>query len=764
MKQLYFNDTQAKQEILTLFKASRLIPFFGSGFTMNSRAKRSRVPDAENLTKIIKSAILEKIKDPNLQQEINEIKDLKTAFGLLKMPDLISNRESRTLLENIFSEVELGDESKQKVLKIDWPHIFTFNIDDAIEKVVKNKYKVLVPNKKTSREYISSHKCIFKLHGDISELCAYDDMNLVFTWRDYAHSIENNKAILSFLKDEAQDSSFLFIGCSLDAELDLINLTKDTSFSKSIYLKKGKASLADIIKLKEYGIEKVIYFDTYTQIYEWIYSELKGYSREIPTRDLLFNDTLLSRNEAITIITNGGPVSKIIDDKRVALSSATFPNRTLIKKAAEIIREKNCLLITGRRISGKTLFIFQLAMHLKEFGVTFFSSTDSYDPSIRKKMERLESHLFIFDSNFLSFEGIKEVLYSKIQPSSKIIICASSGDAEQVRFLLTESRVIYDEVTLNNVLDANELEKFNEALDSTGLPICNKKENLLTYAYRCYEEYKHSLPTSTIFDKQFSVESYYLFILISAYGKANLHHIKSIAEDFDINGFIQKNDRLFEIEVTVTGEKVVICNTPTWLLKKVRLMVDNNPDAASIISRVIISLERSGFSSLATDLFRFDKLNELSGDKDPRAFIKDVYINISNVYSKESHYWLQRAKTELISGRVENDINEGVNYARKVRLDNASQKNKTYYSATLVLTQLLARGFTITSKNEFLMSFIDSCIESISNYHNNRRHIDDMAAVNDVRNTLRYLKAHPPIEALPQKEKIIQLCNFFCIE
>ncbi|MGL5496005.1 MAG: hypothetical protein ACRDCQ_03315, partial [Aeromonas sobria] len=193
MQQLHYSDPRAQQEIVTLFKASRLIPFFGSGFTMGSMAKRGRVPDAEGLTKIIKTAIIDKLKDPVIQKEVSEIKSLKTAFGLLNKPELISNKEARTLLENIFSGVYLSDQPKRKILDIDWPHIITFNIDDAIERIKSNKYKVLIPNKKTSREYISSHKCLIKAHGDISELCTHEDMNLVFTWREYAHSIESNK-------------------------------------------------------------------------------------------------------------------------------------------------------------------------------------------------------------------------------------------------------------------------------------------------------------------------------------------------------------------------------------------------------------------------------------------------------------------------------------------------------------------------------------------------------------------------------------------
>ncbi|MFS1162242.1 hypothetical protein ACLKQF_06615 [Aeromonas salmonicida] len=55
MNEIYYQNENARHEIQTLFKSSRLIPFFGSGFTKGMQAKRGRVPDAKGLTEVIKS-------------------------------------------------------------------------------------------------------------------------------------------------------------------------------------------------------------------------------------------------------------------------------------------------------------------------------------------------------------------------------------------------------------------------------------------------------------------------------------------------------------------------------------------------------------------------------------------------------------------------------------------------------------------------------------------------------------------------------------
>lgn len=761
MEQIHFTDPSATRQIQTLFKASRLLPCFGSGFTKGAKARRGRVPDAAELTSLITKIACDKLAPGSTEKaEISEIKSLKMAFGLLEMPDYITKKEAQALLSNIFSEVELADRSKSNLLKIDWPHIFTFNIDDAIERVSKGFY-VLPPNRKTSREFISSRKCLFKVHGDIAEFAAHEDSNLIFTWRDYAHSIENNKAMLSFLAEEAQNSALLFIGCSLDAEMDLIHLTRQAPFSKSIYLKKGPATIAEKITLNEYGIDKVIYFDNYEQISQWLVTTLKGITREAPVRDLSFDDDHLSREEAIRIIASGGPLYQISGQNRIARTSETFAKRSAIDDARRKLRSKECLLITGRRFSGKTLFAFQLILSLKEYGVTFWGSTESYNPSATRELEKLESHLFVFDSNSLDFESLNVVLNAKIHPTSRLILCASSGDAESFRFKLLDKGVNHEEIKLASALNSSEADSFNYNLSQGGLPLYKPKESLMTFAFRCYEEFKRDLGRSDLFSRSFSNETYLVLILIAAFGKAEKRHIDAILDYFDVEGFVRQNERVFETEALPTGGHALVCNAPAWLLKSIHNFVDKNKNAYQYFARVIASLEHKGFSTHAHDLIRFDKLNELSGGHSSRFFIRNLYSEISGTYSNESHYWLQRSKAELISARNEKEISDGISYAKKVRLDNADPKNRTYFSATLVLAQLFARGYKITRDEKYLIDFVEPCLESIANYNNNRRYIDGMAAVRDVIDAVQRLHDKPVIELLPKRDRIQIIFDFF---
>lgn len=440
--------------------------------------------------------------------------------------------------------------------------------------------------------------------------------------------------------------------------------------------------------------------------------------------------------------------------------SQTFPFRSKLQEVDQIIRDYNILLVTGRRFSGKTLFLFQIILKMAEYSVKYFGSTDSFNPLIKKQIIDLENNLFVFDSNYLDSEALLEVLRTPFKKSSRMIFCASIGDAERVRAKFSDTGNEFYEIRLNNFLDKYEEKNFNKKLGMLGLPEYRPKESLLDFSFRCYEEYKSDFPKSILFSRNFEKKDYPILILIAAFGKATQHQISSFLDDFDINDFVRRNDRVFEVE-EFYGKTVLVCSSSAWLLKEINKIIRTDRDAYLYFVKLIKSLHECAHTGLARELIRIDKINEISGGNNSRIFIKKIYEAIYQIYYDDPHYWLQRAKSDLLTAKKIDDVNDGINHARKVRADYAKAKNKTYFSATLVLAQLYAKGFAISGKEDYVVNFIDPCIESIRNYSENSRHMSDFSKVRDVNRLVKFLSTNAPVEIISNYHEVREIINFF---
>jgi hypothetical protein len=766
----HFRDPLAAKNLAMLYKASRAIPFFGTGFTKDCGARAGRVPDAFALTKHITSAAAQKtgLSASEISQ-ITGIANLKLAFELLTSEDYITKKQRQSLLGNLFSDVKLADKSKKEMLNLEWPHIFTFNIDDAIEEITR-KFDVIRPNRPVSREYIASKKCLFKIHGDILEYLQYDDPNVIFTWREYAESIQTNEAMLSYLADQAKHTAFLFIGCSLDAEVDLLHIGARRQFKNSIFLKKGELTVPEKLTLKSYGITQVITFDQYNEIYDWVASTLRNEVCEAPLKDLTFEESFGAVDKAISIIANGGPlISEDSDGNRIGKKLSIFANREALDTAKSVLRNCQYLFVTGRRFSGKTLFLMQLINALATQTSYFYASSDVFNANVKRLIEGVENSVFFFDSNYLDVKALEAVLGWKTHYTNKFVFCSSFGDAEIFRFTFQKFTAKAMEISLSNKLTSDEAVLFNSELNGCALPNYTLNETLLNFSYKYYESYKSILNTSTIFGSPIDDAFFKIMILSSAFSKAQINHIKSLIPYFDVEDFLVHHDRLFEREVDVTVGEVFICNSSSWLISRVEEFISKEASRAiELVSDIIIGLSRRAFQDAAQRLITFDKLNELAGTTKTRYFIRGIFERVEGVFKDDSHYWLQRAKCELIMGDKVEAISDGIRFANKVRVENQVNKNQTYFSATLVLAQLCSRKYCFANETSTLLWLLDLYTESVDNYTSNKRHIDKVIRSysdkrSDIFISLSALENTTDKELWVRKKDIQNLTSFFRI-
>lgn len=717
---IHFKSPEAAERIQLLYKRSELTPFFGAGFTKDCKSYRGTVPDAARLMDGIKSICIENAPDESAKKQIGDISKLKVAFSMLKRPSLFPQSSATRYFESLFSKVKLPQD-KKNILDLDWPNIFSFNIDDAIEEH-SNKYFKVLPYKAISYESLITRKCLFKIHGDITEYCAHPDTKLIFTWHDYTESIHTNKAMLTYLGNLAKNGSLLFIGCSLDEEIDLQLLSHSYSFSNSIYLKRGAPSLTEELALESYGINSVIYFDSYDEIYDWLYTLLIDTEVESRIKNLRITET--PRQDILKHIANGGPIIRSTDEELEAnIPSCLVQRSALIDEKLNLVKN-SISIITGRRFSGKTNLLLQIYTELKEFNVYFFPSTSTYNKSVEKVLLQAKETIFLFDSNSITHNNLWDILGLNINPSNRIIIAVAKSDLENFKNIFDRRSQEYFELPLPPVLNNTETIDFNINLNTQGLPIVNKGETLLDFSYRVHTEFKSEIGASSIFEKPLDEHALKVGLLCAAFEKATSSQIFAINEYLRPAEFVKKYDILFDLEHDQAAPgHLIFSNSKSWLINNIRDIAKENPK--KIIDHsidLVKALYHKGLKDTANVIIRFDKLNDIFARDQYGAasLIRAIYNGLSDTYGDNSHYWLQMAKCELMAGKKIVEIDNGIRYAKKVRLDNAKLKSDTYYSATLILAQLHGRKFDLTHDALGLQDMLEHYLESFENQNNNK--------------------------------------------
>ncbi|QXN25576.1 SIR2 family protein [Shewanella putrefaciens] len=359
---IYFKESIAEQTIRNLHEKDLLIPFFGAGFTKGSASNRATVPDANKMIESIKKIAMQNNKKLDEYEDISSINDLKTAYQVLLDEEYVENIKRRTFLENSFSNVRIEFE-KKKLLKKGWKRIYTFNIDDGIENTNLG-YQVICPFRDVSMEFIEGNKCLMKIHGDITEYLKYNDTSIIFSWLEYAKSIEDNKAMVNILMADAKNSSLLFIGCSLDKEIDLMLVAAKHRFENSIFLMKGQPNLSNRKNLETYGIKKVIWFDEYEEIYKWLNMVISDEVTNEKHETINIEAIKGTRESTIKYIANGGPV---IRGKNEITLNDSNTKRDIIDDIRKSLSNYNIIIIEGRRFSGKTTLAVDIYQTFSEY-------------------------------------------------------------------------------------------------------------------------------------------------------------------------------------------------------------------------------------------------------------------------------------------------------------------------------------------------------------------------------------------------------------
>ncbi|WP_159886065.1 SIR2 family protein [Paenibacillus puerhi] len=669
----FFTQDQGIKYITQLFLDKNLIPIFGSGFTRSCKSFSSIVPDGNEATSIMKQLILENCDKITL----NDIEDSDFNETSKYFYKLVPSEKRLEFFRDHFTHVEVNDYRKD-FLKLEWPYAYTLNIDDGIERT--KLFQTVLPYKKLNRPD-TSIRLLYKLHGDaLTEVTYKDYENIIFSDEQYLQSITNelNKDFSNNLIGDYSQKNLIFIGCSLKNEPDLKYIYKkieDTKSTLRIYVTSKEPTFLEASNLEEYGINQVLIVSDYELFYREFIKETKSLQMEAEATIYSYTNPKVidksEREEAIELISG----TNIFKNKINAFyKGGLHVHRSIIKNLENKIDQNECVVVRGRRFSGKTYLLCSLLERQKKYTTYFFPSTSQVDEElIFNLFTKCQRSLFVFDSNSLSSSAYKFVANSQHlleDRENKIVISVNSNDNYILDSMSAEM------VEIPSFFDEAELNISRQLSNTYGLINRRRNNTNIDYLVRLSEEQKVSI-TFFDFHKKLTDKERILILLLCVLDKVYLTDAYALGvSPREVQSFIERLPTLIE-EIPVDRNETnthssykIVHNSKIALLTILNNLSKN--EIIESINQIVLKLknDRQRYR-MYIEVILFDTLNQLFGGKHGAGhLIFQVYESLERKLSFDMHYWLQRAKTIYrLFPTDKQKLDEAYNWAKKSYVD-----------------------------------------------------------------------------------------------
>lgn len=747
----------------SILRQDTCIPFLGAGFTRGEKARSATVPGGAEWMAIMREQIkaapvAEKPSDVELDR--SEFKKLSEIYF---RDNIVPLELIKASIDSCFTKVDIVDAAKLRFLSIDWPYIYTLNIDDGIERAIDG-VKVL-PYKAFSRH--SGRRYVYKLHGDAEDVltaASLDDLQVIFGEADYIKSLKKNEYFLSSLTNDFCEKNVLFIGCSLTDELDIsfalasIPLgDKRTKTARIFVTSSSPETYSEKKKLKSYGITDVVVADYFA-----FYNFVASVSEREEKAPLAI--------ESFAYPDGGDPYT---DERFVSYLiqsgwrhndnpySVSIP-RTSENVLNERINKDPLVAVWGRRFSGKTTILHRILFNFRTRRRFFLPSQLSMDDKIFNEIFKIQDALVAIDHGTLNHYQIRTLALKSDrlgENNTTVLLALPRSEINALGNSYAE-----DAVELDSRLHHTEIIELNKLLDPLGFHRWKQGDSILDNVF--------TLGTSSIASKIMKSQSrlderielicdegrrngkplepsklefsllFYLAVRQRMYSFVHRTLAKKYGFDYladtHIFEFARKWSPFIEIEDTDSvsrraenSSSVLICNSYAWTQLAIRRLSDRLglEQTATYIVDLYVSVR--DIDPEAFQLTLFDNLNSVYStkklnEKDWGAgVIIAVHEKLARYCAQDPDYWLQRAKGVYYISNDENMIRIAIEYCEKGIVE---KTEKTSVNAKLTKANLLGKLCSITKfrSDEDISKAIDAYVEAIGRRNDNPAYIDEL--------------------------------------
>ena len=668
---------EVSNEIIQMMRRKTIIPVIGSGFTRDCIARSGKVPSGEDYYNYMIAQIVDQNPDEMKVKELNNESFSSISSIYHKM---VQAEKQQSYLLNKFTNVKL-ENVKKNFLKIDWPYIYTLNIDDAIEN--NSEFKtVLYANRDIRNSIFEQEKCVIKLHGDIKDILKYEDSNCeIFDQKQYVVSIKKNVSLLKKLTHDYEYLNLLYIGCSLSDEIDLLFSTSmaNDNNNNRYYCSTQIPTLLQKTKLEAFGITHCIVFESYDDIYEKM-TDAFHHSLCITPDELEQFSTYEFKTLGTGFELNCPYLfqgKSILNNSKIAIYPSFFVSRSVTDKIVENINSKGTQIVVGRGCSGKTYVSYDIIRRVRDREVYAFRSKDRINNETLTLLLNKENCLTIFDSKVLSIKQIEEIILTtseRVVKSNSIIIIEnkSNRDLSGLLVLMKMNEHLEDDeipqLEISNRFSKPKTDEINNYLVTSSLGVFSENksiaDNIINASNLLIQKNKFS-QISPLTDNVRQVSS---LIVLATLGKVYASDAINLdlVEEFEMQckkamPLIEKESTwVFEMSAANNSPLKYVVNAEYWLFNQLDILAKSRKGREKIIEayRYIIGklIEINGKPDLMKgekyapykDYILFDNIFQIFRSQGTK-IIRDIYQSLNDILATDPNYLHQRAKCYIRS-------------------------------------------------------------------------------------------------------------------
>jgi hypothetical protein len=733
----HHEDDAALDFFASAFATKNLVPIIGSGFTRGCLTTKGKVPSGEDYKNEMLAEIAKHRQLSDLQKEKLAKKSFSEIADYYFDEKWVPKDVVAVHLENCFKGVILPAEKVAFINEIDWPYIYTLNVDDAIEKISSYE-KVLPYNEKLSAR-AKEQKTLFKLHGDIDYELRHDDSRLIFKKADYLQALTTNRQMLDLLKLDIVNKNVVYIGCSLSDELDISFIVaqqnKDRRLqTKNVIFLSEKLDELDEQEYINVGVNCVILIDrgSYDQMYNLI---IKAFQHSAT-----INQSLSAFSGEITRLTKDpeknldffvkGVVELNSEDRKYRrVLPYYYSPRAKEIQIFESLLKNEVTIISGNRVSGRTLTAYNILNKIKDKTVFVVESNMRVDNRAIVQLLGQKNAMIFFDSLSLSRDELYTISRHRKHlrdNGSRVMICseAYSRDIEQI---LEGPGVRTGVINLSETLTKGELSFLNKKAIDCRLPTFTTGKSLLDKVFSVF---------TIIGERNFitkvpqTKDLFKLLYVLAVRNQFTGQEIHFSGLDFSsVQQLVAANDPYIEFEKISAGEQIdhtsykVTTRASSWVVSVLREVFRVKGVAWCV--ETLMELFASSYDSnklLVIELRKFDSINFVfgEGEKGAAALIISVYDKLESIEGAEAEFYVQKAKAyynmyvgddlrQILTMRVR-ELDRAMTWAKTDHL-HSTERNIIHAKALICLRRVAG---VLNPTNDDIIEALDALLSTIS--------------------------------------------------